>query len=245
MSKYTVELRWIIENELSNMGYPAKLDLAHWPELYQYLGLDDYPIFDEQYRVTLNNKILRHFYVREIGFETWYLFRHYLKTRMHEIMPYYNQLYLSEKLTFDPLSTRDLTYTDKWTVDNTRDTDEDWSRKENGNVDSTGTTKDSEVFQDTPMDLLDEPHPNPVEALDYATTVTYDNGESTAKQTTANTSNGSNNVDESKKEVGDRVKTEKGFARPGAEMLLKYRETFLNIDMMIINDLETLFMGIG
>lgn len=52
MSKYTTELRYIIES-----GY--KLN-----------ALTSYPIFDENYRSVLNQYILNHFWMREIGFET-------------------------------------------------------------------------------------------------------------------------------------------------------------------------------
>lgn len=67
------------------------------------LALDDYPIFDENYRSVLNNKIISHFYFREIGQETPDRFNHYLRMKMHEIMPYYNQLYKTTLIEFDPL----------------------------------------------------------------------------------------------------------------------------------------------
>ena len=235
MAKYTVELRFIVEQFLDDKG--LRHTEPNWQEIHQELGLSDYPIFDENYRWQLNRKIIRHFYVREIGFETFYLFRWYLHMKMHEIMPYYNQLYLSEKIKFDPLSTRDIEYREIWGIDNTRDTDSNWTSK----VDSTGKNHDREIYQDTPMELLDEPSPNPVESLDYATTATYNDGDSQAKQN----SSGDNTVDETKNEQGNRTKTEKGCDRPGAEMLMMYRDSFLNIDMMVINELETLFMGIG
>ena len=55
MSNYTVELRQLIQN-----GYD--------------IGLKDYPIFDESYRETLNNKIIMHYWMRERGAETAGLF---------------------------------------------------------------------------------------------------------------------------------------------------------------------------
>ncbi|WP_459615436.1 hypothetical protein, partial [Enterobacter hormaechei] len=64
MSKYTTELRWIIEN-----GYD--------------LQLNEYPIFDENYREELNQKIINHYYFREFGFEIVGLFRFYLKQTMN------------------------------------------------------------------------------------------------------------------------------------------------------------------
>lgn len=238
MSKYTVELRYLVEQACDNAGLNWR-NPQNWvvEEVAKHLGLWYYPIFDPTYKAGLTQKIIRHFWVREIGFETAALFIWYMDMKMAEIMPYYNQLYLSEKIKFDPLSTRDMAYQEIWGIDNTRDTDSNWTSK----VDSTGKNHDREIFEDTPMELLDEPSPNPVESLDYATTVTYNDGNSEAKQN----SSGDNTVDETKNEKGNRTKTEKGYDRPGAEMLKLYRDSFLNIDMMIINELETLFMGIG
>ena len=92
MSKYTTELRYLIENNFD-------------------LGLDDYPIFDESYRQLLNDKIINHYYFREIGMETAELFKRYLNQTMREIMPYYNQLYKSELLEFNPFYNVDKTIT--------------------------------------------------------------------------------------------------------------------------------------
>lgn len=85
MSQYTITIK-----QLSEMQYHFNLDL--------------YPIFDEVYRQTLNDKILSHYWFEEIGFETPDRFNHYLALKMAEIMPYYNQLYKSELLTIDPLN---------------------------------------------------------------------------------------------------------------------------------------------
>lgn len=85
MGDYTVSLRYLIER-----GYP--------------LALDKYPIWDEEYRPVLNNKIIEHFYFREIGQETPDRFNFFLRRKMNEIMPYYNKLYESEMIEFDPLA---------------------------------------------------------------------------------------------------------------------------------------------
>ena len=92
MSKYTTELRYLIENNFD-------------------IGLKDYPIFDENYREPLNRKIINHYYFREIGFETAELFKRYLNNTMNEIMPYYNQLFKSELLEFNPFYNVDKTVT--------------------------------------------------------------------------------------------------------------------------------------
>ena len=86
MANYTIELHKLIE-----MGFK--------------LPLDEYPIFDENHRATLNDKIIAHYYFREIGQETPSRFAFNLRRKMNEIMPYYNQLYESEMIKYDPLFT--------------------------------------------------------------------------------------------------------------------------------------------
>ena len=72
------------------------------------IGLDDYPIFDPAYREDLNKKIFDRYHNREYDAETGDLFVFYMRRRMNEIMPLYNQLYESERIEYDPLSTVDI-----------------------------------------------------------------------------------------------------------------------------------------
>ena len=48
-----------------------------------------YPMYEDGDRAALETKILKHFYFREIGMETVGVWKHFLNTRMMEIMPYY------------------------------------------------------------------------------------------------------------------------------------------------------------
>lgn len=50
------------------------------------LGLADYPIYDESFRPVLNQRIVDHFYLREIGAETPEIFIFYLNRQMRENM---------------------------------------------------------------------------------------------------------------------------------------------------------------
>lgn len=86
MAEYTIELGTLLQH-----GF--------------HLALDDYPIFNPAYRNVLNNKIIEHFYFREIGLETPDRFNFFLRRTMNEIMPYYNKLYNSELSNFDPFQT--------------------------------------------------------------------------------------------------------------------------------------------
>lgn len=72
------------------------------------LGLDDYPIFDEAYRATLNQRIRDHFWFRRIAAETPQMFVFFLNRRMREVMPTYNALYKAvSREAFDPFTTNE------------------------------------------------------------------------------------------------------------------------------------------
>ena len=106
MSKYTTEVRFICESisgEISSKGYKSIDEIINKaiPKVFDF----DYPIFDEKYRTVLEKKILKHFYTREIGEETYALWKLRLDTKLNEIMPYFNKLYNSELLEFNPLYT--------------------------------------------------------------------------------------------------------------------------------------------
>lgn len=109
MSKYTTEVRYICEkaNGLdSSVGY-ADIDniiAGAIPSVFSF----DFPLFDPTYKNVLCTKILRHYYTREIGFETVGLWKLKLQTKLNEIMPFYNQLYESELIKFNPLYDTDL-----------------------------------------------------------------------------------------------------------------------------------------
>lgn len=106
MSDYTTQLRWPIEQ----IQRETMSDPDDYSKCYRALGLDTYPIFDESYRKQLNDKIIRHFYFREIGFETLAQFRWYVRNTMYENMPYFNQLYESLNLITDPITNQKYTW---------------------------------------------------------------------------------------------------------------------------------------
>ena len=110
MSNYTTQLRFICESKAGNdesLGFGATMECIE--ESVDDIFSFDWPIFDESYRVPLEIKIVRHFYTREIGEETFGLWQLRLCDRLNVIMPYYNQLYRSELIKFNPMYDVDLT----------------------------------------------------------------------------------------------------------------------------------------
>ena len=125
MSKYTTEMRYICETEAGlseSVGYSKIKDVIAKaiPKIFDF----DFPIFDENYRNVLETKILKHYYTREIGLETYGLWKLKLDTKLNEIMPFYNQLYKSALLEFNPLYEVDYSKTGNRDSSGTRDNTE-------------------------------------------------------------------------------------------------------------------------
>lgn len=274
MAVYTVQLKTLIENHFD-------------------IGLKDYPIFDENYRNILNEKIINHYLFNEIGMETAELFKFYLNTTMREIMPYYNQLYKSELLEFNPLYDTDLTTVYDKTNDNTSTTDSNnysYNKSKvttNGNVEnesdsfshsdahstgdshgnSVGNGNTKNVHSDTPQGFLSI---NSIENKTYATDATmsktndinttmaqshndetgYANESSHSNSFNNSITNGNSNLDADSNVFNITNNFEnylshvigKSAGISYSDLLLRFRETFLNIDMMIIKELNDCFM---
>lgn len=311
MSKYTTEVRFICEQQsglMESLGYndvgeiieKARLKIFDFP----------YPIFDQNYKPVLESKILMHYYTREISEETYGLWKLRLRTKLNEIMPYYNQLYNSELIKFNPLWDTDLdtdrdikqdnVHEDETITDNNTDrtqidhftndgkdvrtTDgEDVSRS--GGSDTLNTSRNDktntwDLYSDTPQGSI-----KGIEGAEDSPSL-GDNGYLTNARhvfgdTDGSVSNGTTNygrtdttdygkidtTDYGKVQDLDRKQNDKfdgnvktdgtsndtidffekvtGYrGRNPSESLLKFRETFLNIDEMIIKDLRPLFFNL-
>ena len=109
MAKYTTEVRSICESkagleESKGFNDVDTILAKSWDKIFT----TQCTFFDENYRPVLCKKILKHYYTREIGLETVGLWMLFINRKLEEIMPYYNQMYESELLEFNPLYTMDL-----------------------------------------------------------------------------------------------------------------------------------------
>jgi len=188
-----------------------------------HIGLDDYPIFDESYRETLNRKIINRYLNREIGLENPERFIHNLSRRMHEIMPAYNELYETTQLAVDPLRTVDmLTITTGKTESERQTTSANTSS-------TTAGSKSRQISSDYPQFQL-------AENADYATAGADSNAQNTASGTGSATdaSTGKDDV------TGDSRVT--GYQGSPYDLILRARAAIINIDLAIIEELSDLFM---
>ena len=241
MSKYTTEVRFICESKAGlsdSVGFNQIDDVISnsWNKIF-----DNFPIFDESYRSVLCSKILKHYYTREISAETVGLWQLWLNTRMGEIMPYYNKLYESALLEFDPF--KDTNYSRNHGGTFTGDTVRN-GRNEidvNNSVTSNGTSNSKNLFSDTPQGAITN-----IENESYLTNATL------IKDTDTNTTNTDGNSTTQNTETTGITNTDnwietiigKQSTVSYSKLLQEFRDTFLNIDVMIINDLSDLFMNL-
>ena len=192
-------------------------------------------------RAELNNKILSYYRFREIGFETVGRFLFELETALNEIMPYYNQLFYSADQDFNPIYNVDYI---RNTQRNKSDTNiGSQSSSTNSNATGTSTDNSKNVTSDTPQNQLGITNEQ-IDQLDYASEASWGKNSNSTSDTSSSTSNASNSVIGNEKE--GIVETTKGnFGVTSAQdLIMKYRETLLNIEQLIIHDkrIAELFM---
>lgn len=286
MAKYTTEVRTICESYsglTTSVGYSQieKIIEKSRGKIFDF----DYPIFDEDYKSVIETKILKHFYTREIGLETVGVWKLKLNTKMNEIMPYYNELYKSALLEFNPLYDVDVTRShegantgDKNSVESNGETsgmNEVYEDNENTEKNSKGNNNESITSTNVNnTNHLDKYSDTPQGSVSNLTNGTYltnareitDNDSTNANSksnndSTLNENEVRKNNRESKKTVnrnltGEKKETLKNTeqyletvkGKQGTEsyskLLQEYRETFINIDMLVIGELSDLFMNL-
>lgn len=213
MAKYTVTIKNLIDNNFN-------------------FGLNSYPIFDENYRSILNQNILYHYYENEIGFETANLFKFYLNQRLNEIMPYYNTLYSVQKSLIDNGKLLDNV---KITESFERENESNSNSSANSNSTNTTNMSTKNLFQDTPQGNISN---------------TDINNQTWATNLDLNNSNSSNQIYDSSSATGRSTGSENytkyisgnNGSKYNIDVLNDIKNNLMNIDLMIINDLQDLFM---
>lgn len=297
MSKYTTELRFICESyagldESVGADSIENVITNSLPSLFNF----NFPIFDESYREVLERKIVMHYYTREIGFETVGRWKLALNTKLNEIMPYYNKLYESELIEFNPMyatdiktkrdntkvedrnKTQNTDRTEDRTIKEERDKTDNNTRTLNTKREDTGSHNNTitDVPNETTYELHSDTPQGGLNGVDNETylsdanktirsgrNVTTDVGNNDLTSEDTGTigdarvidenldTNDNLVIDDNKTSTEDATTTDDylehvyGYSNYSPSKLLEeYRETFLNIDMMIINELSKLFMGI-
>ena len=217
MAKYTTTIKNLIDSEFN-------------------FGLNTYPIFDEEYRETLNQTILNYYYVSEIGFETPALFKQQLNATMCAIMPKYNVMFIAEKQMLEnPLGNVNLTET----LERNIDVDGQFTGGSTGTNTGSSTSNIKNLFQDTPQGSLAS---TDIDNQKWATNLNLNknsvNSNNSASTTTNNTESRNTVEEYTKNIIGSNGR------KTNAETYSKLINGFENVNMLIINELQDLFMGV-
>lgn len=304
MSSYTTQLRFICESltgHTESVGYNDTKDVitAAVPLVFDF----DFPIFDENHRNTLCSKIISHYYNDEIAYETVGLFKFNLRTKMNEIMPYYNTLYTFAEKAFKEniMNTKNITKTaeahtkseDTGTAKidtkvtgsvSSTTTNDLTTAKTTSNASEQNTTKNGSDKAESSTQVNDITHNSdtPMGALTdlttgkYMTSGTVNKGTTTGSNTVTTTETGKNTVSATGTDTTTNTgtvsvsdtdtsststtntdsnngktdtttsETVTGYdgTRIPAELFGAFREKLVDIDLLIINELQELFISI-
>ena len=214
MSRYTIELREI-ENCICYLfpkGFPFYTD-------------------SEELRLNFIQKFYDEYMFREIGFETVERFKRSLLGKLNKIMPYYTQLYHTEleSKNINFLLNKDLIETFEREITGTSEINSNATTNSNG----TTSANSNDIIYDTPNTRIDDMTKYPTQGSQGENNATSSsNGTSTSNQTGENTQTEKTSLI-SKGNIG---------ITSSAQLLKEWREVIINIDEMILNDLEDLFM---
>ena len=238
MAQDTVQMRKFVTQWVKDAG-TYDISKPEWKQdfspAYARLGLDEYPIYDESKRKQLNDKFIRHYWMREIGCETVGHFCLWCSNTFNEIMPYYNKLYEAELLNVEHL----LGIKRHKVVEMLRDFDESSSGNGSADTSTSSTGKSTNKFSDTPQDEL---FVSKVDAGDYLTNLTIDDTQDSTTVGTKSKSDGTISRDESNSDTTDEFVTDPRYY----QAFLDLSEKILNLDMQVIDNVQVqgLFMQV-
>ena len=231
MASYTMQLRKVIEyfgrEEVEN--WFKDYDLSHYLTPSQIEQITKFNVWSKD---RLAEKIVDNYYMREIGFETPALFKHYAKIEMKKIMERYLPKIYSNFLEYDPLSNVDFTET------YTREIAGQTQNQGTSNSTSQNNASGLNVNSDTPQGQISKQN---ILTGSYASQTNASETESEIEDNTTTENQGKSNTIETftRHEEGDN-----GVIITNQRLVKEYREIIVAIDEEIINELNCLFMGI-
>ena len=231
MAKYTIELRKICDiygrEEVEN--WFKDYDIKNYLTPVQIAQIEKFNVWSKD---RLASKIVDHYYMKEIGFETPALFKHYAKVTMQEIMERYFPKIYSNFLEYDPLSNVDFTEV------YTREIVGTGENEGSSNSNSLNTASGMNINNNTPQKRIEK---QDLESGLYASSTNQSDTSSEIQDETNTKSNSKSNTVEkfTRHEEGDN-----GVIITNQRLVKEFREIIVAIDEEIINELNSLFMGI-
>lgn len=180
----------------------------------------------------LAKKIVDHYLMRQIGSETFGLFRHRARVFMNELMEEKLPLIYSAAIQYDPLVNVDYTETF------TRNIKSDGTNSGESNSESTSNSNGITLNSNTPQGRVSKAD---ILAGNYVTTTSGSESEANANSNTTTSGEAQNNTDENYEK---RVKGNSGVSATAQKMVEQFRENIIAIDRDIIRECSNLFMGL-
>ena len=231
MAKYSMELREVC-------AYYTREQVEKWfknYELTDFLRPDEIDSIENANiwsKDRLAKKIVDHYFMREIGFETPALFKHYAMVTMQEIMEEKLPLIYSSSIKYDPLINVDYTETFEREQEGTASNNGESNSNSNSNSESLNINNSTPQTRITKQDL---------ETGAYANNVSQSDNNSNINDKTTTKNDGSSKSNESYKK---QVKGNSGVSATAQKMIEQYRQNIIAIDRDIIQELNILFMGL-
>lgn len=235
MAKYTIELRRVCD-------YYTREEVENWFKDYDildYLTVEQYRTIEESKMWNKNKlakKIVDHYYMREIGFETPALFKHYAKVTMQEIMEEKLPLIYTNAIEYNPLINVDYTETFSRKVEG----ESSGKNKGNSNSNSSNNSSGLNIASDTPQGQI-----NKQDILNggYASSTNASETKSNINDET-NTSSEASSNSSSNEEYTRHFTGNQGISATYQAMIKQFRDNIVAIDRDIIKELNSLFMGL-
>lgn len=227
MATYTVELRKLCEiygrEEIEN--WFKDYELSHYLTPLQIEQIEKFGVWSKD---RLAQKIVDHYFMREIGLETPALFKHYAKVTMQEIMERELPKIYSNFLEYDPLSNIDFTETYAREIAG--------SSEGKSNSNSKNNASGLNINNDTPQTRITK---QDLSTGAYASQVNQSDTSSNIQDET-NAESSSNTIEKfTRHEEGNN-----GVIITNQRLVKEFREIIVAIDEEIINELGKLFMAI-
>ena len=204
------------------------LELRHIHQTYKVFNFDyDFYTDSDIIKSKFEEKFIDEYYFHEIGQETVARFQHRLRTRLNKIMPYYKQLYETELAAKDInfLLNKDLTETFERVVTGESSSINDLTVSDQGETNN----KESNIENGN-------------------ASLELENGSLTNVSKTSLSNNTNSNNTSRDNTNQNEITTLKSQGNIGitssAELLDKWRSVIINIDQMIIDACDDLFMQV-
>lgn len=206
-----------------------------------------YPIYDENHRAELNEKIIRHYALREIGQETAQQFIFYLGMTMAEIMPYFNERYRTLDMEYNPLDSMDMT------TDSENGSESQSSGRASSTQDSTSNSASkSDNSSTTTSKSFDSDVPQTGVVGDFSRYASHANESQADSSGTASSSQDSTShtaarsaTDYQHDSSNSKGKSHvSGRSQSAMSLIQEYRQAIINVDMEIVRSLEPCFLQV-